>query len=305
MLMNLIKRIILLLLVAVSLSSLFGCTFARRCVSALRSTSHFIPHKNDPRVLFEPGAKDYANKVVTFLPSAIQQVEEKQYRSFTKPVRVYICASRESFRRMFGADVRAGVLTKLFLSPRVFNEKDEILKMYLNHELSHLHLLQQLGIYKNSRLPFWFTEGLATYTSGGGGAHTVSREQAIDSIKSGRHFVPNESGGFIFQKTPSDFALKPHMFYRQSMMFVEFLASLNQSAFQKFLLAIEEGAPFTRALEQEYKKDLNELFGKFLNLINRTANKSLQPTREHGRFSGVDSTLYTAQIWLQNWSSGG
>lgn len=179
MLTSLIKRIIPILLITVIVSSFFGCTFARQSISVLRSTDHFTPHNNDPRVLFEPGAQDYADQVVIFLPSAIQQVEERQYHSFVHPVRVYVCASRESFYRMYGMDVRAGVLTKLFLSPRLFNEEDEIIKLYLTHELSHLHLLQQLGIYKMSRLPVWFKESLATYVSDGGGAHTVTEKQAI------------------------------------------------------------------------------------------------------------------------------
>lgn len=110
----LFKRKICILLITVTVSSFLGCTFTRQSIAVLRSTDHFVTHKNDSSVLFEPGAEDYANKVVLFLPSAIQQVGEKQYRSFAKPVRIYICASRESFTRMYGADVRAGVLTKLW-----------------------------------------------------------------------------------------------------------------------------------------------------------------------------------------------
>jgi hypothetical protein len=65
---------------------------------------------------------------------------------------------------------------------------EEIAWLYLIHELSHLHIRNQIGNYKVSRLPFWFTEGLATYVSDGGGAHTVPERQAIDCIKSGRIF---------------------------------------------------------------------------------------------------------------------
>jgi hypothetical protein len=132
--------------VALVMLSITGCSFVRHSIAALRSTDHFVPNQNDPRVLYETGAKDFADKIVTFLPSAIQQVEDKQYRPFVEIVKVHICASRKSFYRMYGADVRARVLTKLFLSPRIFDEEDEIIKLYLIHELSHLHLLQQLGV---------------------------------------------------------------------------------------------------------------------------------------------------------------
>lgn len=263
------KRIIFILLVMVAVSSFLGCTFVRQSIAVLRSTDHFVPHKNDSRVLFEPGAEDNANKVVLFLPSAVQQVEEKQYRSFAEPVRVYICASRESFARMYGADVRAGVLTKLFLSPRIFEDGDEIARMYLIHELSHLHIQDQIGNYKSSRLPFWFKEGLATYVSGGGGAHTVTEKQAIDSIKSGKYFVPNESGGFIFQKTASDWGLNHHMFYRQSMMFINYLAATNESEYRKFLLSVESGERFSTALQAAYNRKLEDLWKGFLKQINK------------------------------------
>ena len=263
------KRIIFFLLITVTVSSFWGCTFIRQSIAVLRSTDHFVTHKNDSRLLFEPGAEDYADKIDLFLSSAIQQVEEKQYRLFTKPVRVYICASRESFARMYGADVRAGVLTKLFLSPRIFEDGDEIAKLYLIHELSHLHIRDQLGNYKMSRLPFWFKEGLATYVSDGGGAHTVTEKQAIDSIKSGKYFVPNEIGGFIFQKTASDWCLEHHMFYRQSMMFISYLAAINESGYRKLLLGIENGERFSTALQAAYNEKLENLWNNFLYEVNK------------------------------------
>jgi hypothetical protein len=270
MIKKLIKNTALLLLVAVNFSSLIGCTFSRQCISSLRSTDDFIPQRDDNRVLFELGAEEYANRVVSFLPSAIQTVEEIQYRSFTKPVRVYVCRSIESFTKMYGANVRAGVLTKLFLSPRVFEDGDEIAKMYLIHELSHLHILDQLGNYKMNELPVWFKEGLATYVSNGGGAQTVTEKQAIESIKSGKYLVPDETGGFIFQKYPGDWELTHHMFYRQSMMFINYLAATNPSGFRNLLLDIEDGEGFAKALKASYNKELEELFDEFLHNINRT-----------------------------------
>lgn len=266
----LFKRIIFIILITAPVSSFLGCTFVRQSIAVSGSTDHFVTHKNDSRLLFEPGAEDYANKVVLFLSSAIQQVEAKQYRSFTKPVRVYICASRESFARMCGADVRAGVLTKLFLSPRIFEDGDEIARLYLIHELSHLHIRDRLGNCKMSRLPSWFTEGLAAYVSEGGGAHTVTEKQAIDSIKSGKYFVPNETGGFIFQKTASDWGLEHHMFYRQSMMFISYLAATNESGYRKLLLGVENGERFSTALQPAYDKKLEELWNDFLLEVNKS-----------------------------------
>ena len=175
--------------------SVTGCSFVSHSVAALRSTDHFVSNVNDNRVLFEPGAEESADKIADFLPTAIQQVEKKQFRHFVEPVRIYVCASRESFKRLFGADVRAGVLIKLFLPPRIFEYGDEVARKYLTHELSHLHLQQQIGIFKMNRLPMWFKEGLATSVSNGGGAHLISQEQAIEFLRAGKHFIPNKKLG--------------------------------------------------------------------------------------------------------------
>ena len=264
-----IHHTILILLVGFIPLLIPGCTFIRHSIAALRSTDHFIPHQSDSRVLYEPNAKVEADKIVSFLNSAIQQIEYEQYRPFAETAKVYICDSKESFYKMFGANVKAGVLwnLKLFLSPRIFDKEDGIIK-YLTHELSHLHLLQQLGLYRLSRLPFWFNEGLATYVSGGGGAQLVSEKEAIESIKKRKHFIPNETGGLIFRKTPSDFDLKPHMFYRQSMLFIRYLVSINESKFRKFLLSIENGESLLMAFRQSYNKNLEELWRDFLLNIN-------------------------------------
>jgi len=262
--------IIALVVLVIVLLSIAGCSLVRHSIAVLRSTDHFIPSGNDDRILFEPGAQNYADKVASFLPSAIQQVEEKQYRHFVEPVRVYVCGSRESFKKYYGADVPAGVLKKLFLSPRIFEYGDEIAKKYLTHELSHLHLQQQLGVYKMSKLPMWFKEGLATYVSNGGGANLISQKKAIDSIRAGKYFVPNKADGFIFKKTPSDFGLEPHMFYRQSMMFISYLAAINEFGFQKLLLSVESAERFSTALQSAYDRKLEELWNEFLHEVKKT-----------------------------------
>ena len=250
--------------------SVAGCSLARQSLAALRSTDNFIQTTNDNRVLSEPGAEVYADKVASFLPAAIEQVEKKQYRNFVKPVCVYVCASKESFKKFYGGDARAGVLTKLFISPRMFDDGDEIARKYLTHELSHLHLQQQLGVYKISRLPMWFKEGLATYVSDGGGAYLTSREQALAFIRSGKYFVPNNSDGFIFKKTPSDFGLEPHLFYRQSMIFISYLAKRSETEFEQMLRSIESGERLSTALQATYNKKLEELWNDFLHEINIT-----------------------------------
>lgn len=259
-----IKRILIFAFVIAIVSSLAEFSLIRQSLAALRSTDHFLVYENNSMILYEPGAEKYAIAIAEFLNSDIRQIERRQYRPFQAPVRVFICSSRESFKKYYGADVRAGVLVKLFLSPRVFDDGAEIAEMYITHELSHLHIRDQVGNYRMSRLPGWFKEGLAAYVSEGGGAHTVSEKQAIDAIKAGNHFVPQESGSFLFQKTAVDWGLKPHMYYRQSMMFVRFLALTDEEGFRKLLLAVENGESFSAAFVTAYNKSLDVLWNDFL-----------------------------------------
>ena len=116
----------------------------------------------------------------------------------------------------------------------------------------------------------WFKEGLATYVSDGGGAHLVSKEQAIESIRAGKYFIPNKKDGLMSRKTPSDFALEPHMFYRQSMLFVRYLKAINEPGFRKLLLSVELGERFPTAFKEAYNKKLEEIWNEFLHEIQTT-----------------------------------
>ena len=40
----------------------------------LKSKTHFIKHPGNDKVLYEPGAENYANSIVYYLPKAIERV---------------------------------------------------------------------------------------------------------------------------------------------------------------------------------------------------------------------------------------
>ncbi len=137
--------------------------------------------------------------------------------------------------------VRGAVIVKLFLSGGLRKEPERIRRI-LVHELSHLHIGQQLGIYGyNANQPAWFQEGLAVIVSGGGGAEKVSEEEAAKAILEGKSITPEAHGSFLFKKSAHSYNLEPHMFYRQSGMFVAWLRSRDETRFRTFLLAIEDG----------------------------------------------------------------
>ena len=263
--MNLSKSsitIISLFLLTVLLS---GCSVIRSSIGMIRSTDHFIAHNKDIRVLYEPGAKIFADSIVAILPQSIQQIEYRQYRHFVKPVKVYVCASEKSFYKLFGIKCKAGVNNKLLLSPRLLNEPQNI-QLYLAHELSHLHLYQQLGMLRFRDLPSWFKEGLATLVSDGGGAQTVSEDEAIKSIVNRKHFIPLSGGywGVFNQKSSADKTFIHHMRYRQYMLFVSFIKNIDEKSFRSFLLSIQDGANVSESIRKLYHTTLDQLWQDFI-----------------------------------------
>jgi hypothetical protein len=256
------------------LANLSACGLAQRGVAALRSTDHFVPLQSDRRVLYEPGSEDLAQEVAGVLNAAAAQVEQEQYRPFPKPIAVYICASEESFSRHTGMprQVRAAVTVRLFLSAPRLREPGAgaDVRGYLTHELSHLHLQQQLGVYGfGSHLPGWFREGLAVNVSGGAGAQTVSEAEAAAAIVAGQHIVPNDTESFFFPKYGSAFGLEAHLFYRQSAMFVAYLKRINEARFREFVLMLEDGQSFKKSFKKVFGTDVGSVWQHFVEGLKR------------------------------------
>ena len=266
--MNLSKLSITIISLFLSTVLLPGCSTIRSSTAMMRSTDHFVAHNKDTRVLYELGAEIFADSIVAILPQSIQQIENRQYRHFVEPVKVYVCASKKSFYKLYGARVKASVSNKLLLSPRLINEPQNI-QLYLAHELSHLHLYQQLGLLKMRKLPAWFKEGLATYVSDGGGAQTVSENEAIKSIVNGKHFIPVNGGffGCFNQKSSADNVLSHHMRYRQYMIFVSFIKNTDEEKFKSFLLGIQDGVNFSESIQKSYDTTLDQLWQDFIKNI--------------------------------------
>jgi hypothetical protein len=124
-------------------------------------------------------------------------------------------------------------------------------------------LLLRIGAWSMASLPAWFTEGLATFVSKGGGAEKVNAEQARTALRLGQHFVPNETQFALRPKYGDSFGLSPHMFYRQSALFVAFLQEKDPVAFKRCLNAIAEKHSFKAALDDSYHHSLSLLWDEF------------------------------------------
>ncbi len=231
---------------AISLT-LWGCSTVTAVTHYFKSTDHFRSIDIDQRVLYEPGAERFAEIVAKGLPHAVETVQDDQFGHFTKRIKVYVCSTPENFENMTGRTVRAITYSEsVFLSPQLM-EHPETISPYLTHELSHLIMLQHMGLYKFMTTPPWFNEGLAVYVSGGAGAGDVTEKEAVNAILSGKVFEPNNAGGvldFFFPKYGNHWNLKPHMFYRQASLFVSFMNEYNKNAFKNMLVAMQRGQRF-------------------------------------------------------------
>lgn len=242
----------------------------------LRSTKNFVPFAGDPRVRYEPGAETAAAVVARALPVAIATIEQGQFRPFRKPVVVHVCASTASFDRYgYGVTGNGGFVFngRLFISPKPQNTADRLPRL-LTHELSHLHLEQHLGVIRFAGdLPSWFKEGLAVHLSGSGD-ETVPETEGRDAVARGQLFPPVAAGSLFFWRTENREGLKPHLFYRESAMFVAYLERRDPAAFEKLLRGIASRQHFGPALFSAYGQDAAELQAAFTAEI-----KQAQPRR--------------------------
>jgi hypothetical protein len=224
--------------------------------------------------MYEPGAEKFAEAVAFDLPLAIKKVESLQYSVFQEKITIFVCKSPESFKELTGRSVNAMTYRKsIFLSPKLL-EKSDTVKLYITHELSHLHLYQHVGGYAYLCIPSWFHEGLATFVSDGGGAEKVTDEEAKESIRSENHFQPFENAGLrdlLVPRYASYFGIKHqskhHLFYRQCMLFVAFLENNNPERFREFLTDLENGKSFADVFRSSFGTDTMTKWNEFKNKI--------------------------------------
>ena len=246
---------------------LAGCSPFRELVALTRSTGTFVPFAADETIRVQPGADHFAERLAPYVREAIEKVEVAHYLPFSSRPAIYVCATEEDFYRLTGRRVPATVTNKLYLSPDLF-QGQRALDRYLTHELSHLHLVQRVGLFGGTRLPGWFKEGLAELASGGATASSVAVQDAFRAINEGHRFVPDEGrnvvSSFLFPRYGSYWHIENRMFYRQSMLFVEFMRTWDEKAFHRFLVTVEGGTKFKKAVNDAYPGGVSMLWDKFL-----------------------------------------
>lgn len=258
-------------ILAISLLGLVGCSDFYPVEDQSPVQDDFVTLAEDGRVLYEQGTREQALLIQSVLDEQIKSLEKTHGKPFVNQPVVHLCGTRECFAKHTGID--SGILAAvssngLFMKSYVITHEDYT--SWLAHELSHLHLRQQISTFQASFIPQWYQEGLATYASNGGGASKVSRDQALEYILQGKHIVANDKSSLFSQSWTLNYAVssddwpKPwyqqHMDYRQASLFYEFL---HPKEGVELLRAIERGEKFHDAFLFLYGKKPEEMFQLF------------------------------------------
>jgi hypothetical protein len=179
------------------------------------------------------------------------------------PMRVICIANEADYSAYTAAPGSRGcstVLGDVCLSPRIEDEREE-LRRIVTHEMTHAAVQQQLGVWTYLRhSPAWFDEGLAVSLSGGGGAEKVTPGEARQAIRDGRRFDPSRMG-----KVYADsFDLSPHLFYRQSALFVDFLNKRRPGATTAIIGELKRGLTFPDAFERALGASIGDCWIDFV-----------------------------------------
>lgn len=246
----------------------FTLPSGKTALAMMQSTDNFTLSHNDIGFIYQDSNDSkLATEINKHLTNAIAVVEKKQFKKFTKPVKIYAVSNLDDFesycgfRRVLGCVINE----KIFMSPRLLAQPKGILPRLLTHELSHLHISQQICLLEEARIPTWFREGLAVYVANEAeNTFKVNYQKAKEEIQKNNIFYPNKNGHLIFQKTHQSFGLTRKIFYRQSALFVKFLHEKDKGAFKNLLLSIQDKKPFSISFKKYYGYSIDLIWNQFI-----------------------------------------
>lgn len=248
-----------------------GCSTVKTAFAMMQATDGFMIHSEGNGLIFqETEDSSLANEAEKYLEESIDVVERVQYKKFAKPVNIYAVSTLDNVEKYCGYRFVLGCVVneKVFLSPRILTQPTGTLPRLLTHELSHLHIDQQLDMLEWGNIPTWFREGLAVYVSAKmESAIKLDLREAEIEIKKGNSFYPNEDGSIIFPKSHTSFGLSRSIFYRQAASFITFISKSNKAGFKRLLLSIQDGKEFSASFKNDIGVTIDSKWSSFVEQI--------------------------------------
>ena len=115
--------------------------------------------------------------------------------------------------------------------------------------------------------PPWFREGLATYASGGGGAETVTDDNARQAIREGRRIIPASSGSLLFDRSIAHDGLPPRLAYREASLFTAFIARNSEGGLHGLIDDLIGGKSFAEAIKARLGMTVDDAWNWFVTSV--------------------------------------
>jgi len=156
------------------------------------------------------------------IDTLIRPVEEFHQLKFVKKPRIFVFLDSANYIQRSTSKARFCTFydNTLVISPWALKESEEgkiSLVIYLKHELSHVLLMQHMGILNAYKYPEWLLEGIAVYsTNQMGTSFYPGKEETYSLIRKGI-FMPPE-----YFKTGKEDEIKLDVKFRITFMYSEF-----------------------------------------------------------------------------------
>ncbi len=253
------------------------------CPVVVGFSRHELPHAV---VYVQHGAR---SRDFAALDSLVPVVERSHGMRFRRKPRLFVFGDDGSYLRHSPSKARfcAFYDDTLVISPWALREADQSqlpLGIYIRHELSHLLLLQRMGMLSAHRFPQWLMEGVATYTADQmGTGFYPSRAETYELMRQG-NFMPPRSF-----KTRAGDLLELRVKYRWPFVYCEFaclveylIETRGSATFDAYLTRLMAGGDADAVFRETYGTDLDAAVQEFRDHVQRPEPDHQRSQHTHG-----------------------
>jgi len=209
------------------------------------------------------------------IDSLIHKTEQFHQITFKRKVKIFICKSDSEIKRLSGLATRFNthpIYGCIFISGKANKERKERkihLDTYLNHELSHSLLFQNMSLVSALTYPGWFMEGIAVYSANQMGVNGYfTKEETLNQINYGYFVKPVDWGTIISSqgKTVKECLIENKYWFIYSeygLIIEDLIQTYGKEKFDMFLEKSLSGENFYDLFKRTYSKDFTEYMHEF------------------------------------------
>lgn len=213
----------------------------------------------------DSGFQDWAGFDTLTIP-----VERWHSLTFNKKPEIFIFRDSLSFLRHSLSRARfcAYPGNRLFIAPWSLNEAATgkiSLEIYLKHELSHVLIFQQAGMFRAFRYPQWLLEGIAMYSANQMGTTWYpSKAETYNYILQGNFLPPNDFKTRLEKQAVINVDARIAFIYSEFGCIVDYLIeSYGREKFQVYLESLFTDSNHDEVFKNIFKQDFNHFLDNF------------------------------------------